>query len=119
MLQSAEDFFYLSVLILFISMAIAWISFARLTMARIEREIKRDALPRPCPWDGPGARALWYASAISLPIGRFNRTDNPLIDVSLVRRYATRRDIIRGRFLLIVGYLFVIVGITGGIMLRD
>ena len=103
----------------FFFMAIAWISFARLTMARIEREIKRDGLPRPCPWDGPGARALWYASAISLPVGRFNRADNPMIDVPLVRKYATRADVIRGRILLVTVYLGTVVTVIGGIMLGD
>jgi hypothetical protein len=117
MFETPRDWFYLSVLILFITMAIAWISFARLSMARIEREIIRDGFPRPSPWDGPGARILWYATAISLPIGRFNRADNPLIDVPLVRRYATRADIIRGRILLITGNLFAAVGVAGGLML--
>jgi hypothetical protein len=103
----------------FVFMAAAWVGFARLTMARIEREMKRDGLPRPCPWDGPGARILWYAHAISLPVGRFNRADNPLIDVPLVRKYATRADVIRGRLLLVFGYIFAIVAVVGGIMLEE
>jgi hypothetical protein len=103
--------------ILFMATAVAWISFARITMARIEREIMRDGFPRPCPWDGPGARVVWYAHAIAVPIGRFNRFDDPLIDVPLVRKYATRADIIRGRVFLAIGYLGTIVTVVGGIML--
>ncbi|MCJ8499550.1 hypothetical protein [Desulfatitalea alkaliphila] len=65
-------------------------------MARIEREIPADGLPRPAPWDGVGYRVLWYLHAIIFPVGIWNRLDDPLIDVALVRRYATRADIIRG-----------------------
>jgi len=61
-------------------------------MARIERAILADGHPRPCPWDGPGARALRYARAIAFPIGRMNPADDKLIDVPLVRRYATVGD---------------------------
>ncbi len=118
MFETAQDWFYLSVIILFFLTAVTWITFARLSMARIEREIIRDGFPRPCPWDGPGARTIWYAYAISVPIGRFNRIDDPLIDVPLVRKYATRADVIRGRIFLIIGYLGTVVVVTGGIMLE-
>lgn len=38
MVENSEDLFYLVVGIAFAVMAISWICFARLTMARIERE---------------------------------------------------------------------------------
>ncbi|MFA5530615.1 MAG: hypothetical protein WDA11_08100 [Thiohalomonadaceae bacterium] len=86
-------------------------------MARIEREMKQDGFSRPYSWDGPGA--LWYAYAISLPIGRFNRADDPLIDVPLVRKYATRIDVILGRTLLIFGYLFVLFMLVAWLLYGD
>lgn len=61
-------------------------------MARIEKTLKADGKPRPCPWDGPGARIVWYAWAIALPIGRWNPLDDPFIDVELVRQYANDFD---------------------------
>lgn len=73
-------------------MAPSWLLFGRLTMARIEKSIQADGEPRPCPWDGPGARIIWYAWAIAVPMGRFNPADDPLIDVPLVRKYSTRSD---------------------------
>lgn len=92
---------------------ISWIAFARLSMARIEREMRADGLPRPCPWDGVGGRAIWYAWAIALPIGPWNRLNDPLIDVPRVRQYASRRDVILGRWLMGSGYTFVVIGVAG------
>lgn len=74
-----------------LTMCVTWLAFGRLA-ARLERRIAADGVTRPCPWDGPGARIVWYAWAIAFPVGRFNRLDDPLIDVGLVRRYATRVD---------------------------
>ena len=62
---------------------------------------------------------MWYAYAISLPIGRFNRADDPLIDVPLVRKYATRIDVILGRTLLIFGYLFVLFMLVAWLLYGD
>src|SRR5690554_2008907 len=92
-----------------ITMFISWLIFRRLTMGRIERQIKADGLPRPCPWDGPGARIMWYAYAIALPVGRLNRVDDPFINVPLVRSYATRGDAVRGWMLIISGMLFGVI----------
>ena len=78
-------------------------------MGRIERQIKADGLPRPCPWDGPGARIVWYACAISFPVGRFNRIDDPTINVPLVRSYATPVDAVSGWVFIISGGLFLVL----------
>jgi hypothetical protein len=94
--KSAQGIFVFLSLIFIMVTSISWIVFARLTMARIEREIEAAGLPRPAQWDGLGYRVLWYLHAIIFPVGIWNRPDDPLIDVSLVRRYATRKDIIRG-----------------------
>lgn len=88
---------------------LSWLVFARLSMARIERAILADGHPRPCPWDGPGVRTLWYARAIAFPVGRRNPVDDRLIDVPLVRRYATRADRIRSWFLMVSGFVCTVV----------
>ena len=88
---------------------ISWIAFARVTMARIERQIKADGLPRPAQWDGVGYRVLWYLHAIIFPVGIWNRLDDPLIDVPLVRSYATQKDIMLGWVFCFSGWLFCLI----------
>ncbi len=90
------------------TMFISTLVFGRLSMAAIEKRIKQDGQPRPCPWDGPGARIIWYAYAIGLPISRLNRADDPMIDVGLVRKYATSADRFRAIVLLVFGNLFLL-----------
>lgn len=113
MFQNAEDWLVLIGALLFLSAAISWLIFSRFTVTRIEKAIKQDGLPRPCQWDGPGARILWYAYAISLPIGRFNQIDDPLIDVALVRRYAKPADKIWGLILIIAATTGSILATVG------
>ena len=112
--MAAETCFLFIGLTLSVATSVIWITFARLTMARIEREIAKDGLPRPSSWDGIGARTVSYAYAIALPVGRANRPDNPLIDVLLVRRYATRRDVLLGRAFLVCGNIWITIVLTGG-----
>jgi hypothetical protein len=87
-----EQWFAWTFMITALVMCFSWLIFGRLVMARIEKKITQAGEPRPCPWDGPGARIMWYAWALGFPIGRLNRLDDPLIDVALVRRYSSRRD---------------------------
>jgi len=91
-IENLSDLFLAAFGVCFIITAISWISFSRLTMARIERRLRAEGKPRLCSWDGVGARALWYAWAIALPIGIANPENDPLIDVLTVRRMATRAD---------------------------
>lgn len=98
---------------LFAAMAASWLLFARLTMARIERDLKADGYPRPAPWDGVGGRAVWYAWAIALPVGPWNLPNDPMINVKLVRRYANRSDKVRAWALFISGNLLVLAVIVG------
>ena len=65
----AEDWYYILFGLFASAMSFSWIAFARLTMARIEREMNRDGLTRPSSWDGLGLRVLWYLYAIVLPVG--------------------------------------------------
>ncbi|MEJ2682161.1 MAG: hypothetical protein P8176_11525 [Gammaproteobacteria bacterium] len=75
--------------------------------------MKADGLPRPCSWDGVGARAIWMAWVIALPIGPFNVINDPSIDVPTVRKYATSRDKIRAVALMVSGYSFLFVVLAG------
>lgn len=93
---------------------ISWIFFGR-RMARIERAIRGDGKPRPCPWDGPGARIVWYAWAIALPVGRWNPLDDPFIEVQVVRDYANDLDRIAAIMMVISTGLTVLVTILGSI----
>ena len=103
------DYFYTVFGVVAMATFSSWIVFARLTMARIEREIKTAGLPRPAQWDGVGYRVLWYLHAIIFPVGIWNRLDDPLIDVPLVRRYATKGDMIRGWIFFASNSLFLIL----------
>lgn len=94
-------------------MAPSWLLFGRLTMARIEKSIKADGKPRPCPWDGPGARIVWYAWAIAVPVGRFNPADDPLIDVPLVRKHSTRIDKVLATTMLSSTWLLILLTFLG------
>ena len=117
MFKSTQDWFYLCEIVLFILTAITWITFARLSMARIERDMKKDGIPESFVWDGIGGRIFFYSYAIAFPekvAKRFNR----LIDVSLVRRYSNNGDWLRGVMFLATTYtwiIFTFLGIVIGI----
>lgn len=94
---------------------LSWIVFGR-RMARIERAIRNDGKERPCPWDGPGARIVWYAWAIALPIGRFNPLDDPFIEVQLVRDYSNHTDRIAAIMMMISTGLAVLMTLVGSLL---
>lgn len=114
----AQTWFYTLFGIFMMATFISWLCFARLSMARIEREMKRDGLSRCSPWDGVGYRVLWYLWAIVLPVGDWNRADDPLIDVPTVRRYATRFDRILGMIFFVSGHTYIIVVVLGEVFLE-
>lgn len=116
MLSTAEGWFTLIVVIAAMTTFVSWIVFARLSMARIERAILSEGRPRPCPWDGPGARTLWYAWAIAIPVGRWNRLDDALMDVPGALRHANRADRIRAWILMVANWLLIAVCIIGWLM---
>ncbi|WP_404362306.1 hypothetical protein [Marinobacter sp.] len=115
--NSPEKWYYTLFGIFALAMSFSWIAFARLSMARIEREMNKDGLTRPSSWDGLGLRVLWYLYAIVLPVGDWNRADDPLIDVPAVRRYATRFDRILGVVFFVSGNAFVLIAAVGGWLL--
>jgi hypothetical protein len=97
---------------LFIAMAITWILFARLSMARIERQMKQDNRLIGFEWDGIGSRIFLYAFAIVFSDARAKRIDR-LINVSLVRSYSTHGDWLRGLFFLIASNVWAAVIFIG------
>ena len=118
MSKELELWFTLLFFGLFIVMAITWIAFARLSMARIERSIKGDGLPDGFQWDGVGGRIVFYALAIVLPPKMAMRI-NQLIDVELVRKYATPRDWALGFSFLISGNTWIFITIVAMIFYFD
>ena len=117
-MMSKDATFWYTVLLFssFILMGIAWITFARLTMARIERDIKKGGLSASFLWDGLGGRIVFYALAIVLSTNKAQRI-NQLIDVSLVRKYANRGDWHRGLIFLLTSnccLILIFVGVLSG-----
>ena len=113
-----EDLYYIAIGVLFLAMAGTWIAFARLTMGRIERDMRRDGHGRPAPWDGIGFRALWYASALVSRWGGKYDIDDPLIDKDSVRAYSTPADRKRAKVFLATTYSWAGVLLVGGIIFR-
>jgi len=110
---NSKEWFLLLMGFLFFVTVFSWIIYARFIMSRIEKAIQKDGFPRPCGWDGTGARTLWFAYAISLPIGNINRVDDPSINVPLVRRYSTIGDKILGWILIVSCSSFGLLCIVG------
>lgn len=95
--------------VLFVIQGLCWLVFSRLTIARIERQIRQRGESRPAAWDGLGYRALSYARAIAFPVGFWNSKTDPLIDVMKVRQFSTPFDRTLSRVFLISGYTFLVV----------
>lgn len=108
-----DGWYYWACLSTGLATCFSWILFGRISMARIERLLKDKGISRPCPWDGPGARIVWYAWAIALPVGRFNRLDDPLINVPLVKRYSNRSDRVIARLMVLSTAAFLVAGFIG------
>ena len=111
-----DNLFMASALLSFLAFAVAWITFARLTMGRIERALIQDGLPRPSPWDGVGMRAPGFAFSIACPGHGWDDPGNPLIDVALVQRYAIKADRMRAWFFIATGSLFLLHVVLGGLV---
>lgn len=112
--MSKEATFWYTILLFssFIVMAVAWITFARLSMARIEHDVKKDGHPNTFQWDGLGGRVFFYAFAIVFSVNKANRI-NRLINVSLVRSYANYGDWLRGLIFIIASNICILVTFVG------
>ncbi|MGQ9427037.1 hypothetical protein ACXYTJ_15390 [Gilvimarinus sp. F26214L] len=118
MLETGKDWFLFVALNIAMVTFVSWLAFARLTMARIDRTIVGKGLPRPCAWDGPGARVLLYAYVMILPKRMSQKIDIRLIDASLVRGLSGPADRVGGLILVIFSTLLGIICIAGGLLLE-
>ncbi len=96
-----------------VSSLIAWLLFARLSMARIEREMKEEGIALPN-WDKrAGFRLVSYLRVI-LWRPQPNKT-LPLIDVPATLRLATRRDWFRALWLETSLLGFIVCSVVSGV----
>lgn len=116
--EPMSEWFFWFFLIGMMCTFITWIAFARLSMARIEKKIKDDGAPGSFAWDGVGGRIVFYALAIVLP-EKIALRINKLIDVELVRKYATRKDWVLGICFLIAGDTWIFITIVAMIFDLD
>lgn len=116
MLETPEDWFYASFLIIFMISSVSWLGFARISMARIERRIQEDGHVRPAAWDGLGLRVLMYANAIIWPLSR--NTGNALYHhIPAIKQYATTLDRVLGTVLMVSSAVGIFLAVVGGWML--
>ena len=108
--QPMSEWFFWFFLIGFLLTAIFWIAFARFSMARIEREMKKDNLPDTFLWDGLGGRIVFYALAITLPEKTAQKI-NRLIDVTQVKSYSKKQDATLGLLFLISANTWIIISL--------
>ena len=87
----------------------SWLVFRVLTMSKIEKSIMSEGKPRPCSWDGMGARVAWYAYTVALPASFFNEIDNRQLNTADVKRYTTRADRIRAWALMVPSHAMVLL----------
>lgn len=86
-----NDFVMWGFIVLLLSSGLFLLAFAKFTMRRIEREIKRDAIDYVAPANFGDGGLVSYAFAIVLP-ERVALRMVRLLDVELIRSYATKTD---------------------------
>ncbi|WP_145986577.1 hypothetical protein [Methylocaldum marinum] len=92
--------------------------FRRWSMERIEKQIVEAGYPRPCHWDSGGIRIGFYAFAIAFRKIQRHHAYNRIIDVDLVRRFATRADRTRAWCFILIMHLLMMVLLIGGLVFR-
>ena len=92
---------------------ISYVTFGWLSVLKIEKSIMSEGKPRPCPWDGVGARVVWYAYTVALPASCFNEIDDRQLNTADVKRYTTRADRIRAWSLMIPLHGMMLLVFTG------
>lgn len=97
---------------------IAWLFFARLSMARIEKTMVAEGIEKPA-WDSAGFRVPSYAWAIMLPMGRGNPANSPIVNVPVIKRLATRRDWYLATWLNISSLGFLLFGFIVWALIKE
>ena len=88
---------------------LAWLLAAKLTMRRIEPELKKQGFS--CgSWDGPGFRVLSYATIILFQPKLLNDSNYPFVPVDATRKLPTKED----WYICVIGGEFGITTRTGG-----
>lgn len=105
-INTDQDWYFLSILILALATAISWITFAQLSMRPIEKSMKNDGVLNGFDKGGIGGRIFDYAFAIALPEKLALRL-NSLMDVKLIRAYASEADRLRGVIFLTITYSWI------------
>lgn len=83
---------------------ISWLFFLTLSIWRIEKCILETGHPRPCPWDGLGLRAMWYAWAIGLPSKSSSDFERWMLDPKDLAPYTKPFDKLLANILLVSSY---------------
>ena len=117
-LQIAKDLFFPVFGLAFFSFAISLLVFTRRTVARIERDMEKDGIPRPALWDGVGARVFWYAYSIGIDEGHWLRPRNNefsefIFESRLIVDYVIPSDRRRARIFLITTTVFMVTMLGG------
>lgn len=106
-----NDFFMWGFLVLFLSGAFFLLTFAQFTMRRIEREIKRDVIDYVAPANFGDGGLSSYAFAIVLPERAALRMVR-LLDVEVIRSYATKTDWWLGLLFLITMDAWILLSLV-------
>ena len=106
---SATQFtFVVTFLIIFFVAALTWTIYSRTTTRRIENKLKQEGYEGMLSWDGNlGIKSIVLAFALGMRIGPFTTAKTPLIDGSVVNKFAKKRDIIFSQFHIFVSFLFI------------
>ncbi|MCG8610213.1 MAG: hypothetical protein MI864_06720 [Pseudomonadales bacterium] len=89
---------------------ISWLLFARISMARIEKELNAKGI-EPSTWDGIGLRAVWYAWAILFHGTRFHQKNDILFMGGDLSKYFKTKDRILSAMLISSATLLMVSGI--------
>lgn len=105
--EPMSEWFFWFFLIGMLSTFVTWIAFARLSMSRIERAMRREGLIDTFTWDGLGGRIVFFALAIVLP-EKLARRINALIDVVAVRKCSSNIDWLLGLLFLLSADIWIL-----------
>lgn len=100
-------------LVFFVLCGTSWILFGRLTMGRIERQIRKENLKLPANWDSLGYRIFGFARAVVFDKRCLPSKDEIMVDTSAIRRFVTPRDRVFALIFMAFTYSFVAIVMVG------
>jgi hypothetical protein len=109
--EPMNDWFFWFFLVGALSTCFIWLAFARLSMARIKKQLKSEGVTGFVPWDGISGGIVFFAYAIALP-ERFALKINRLIDVELIRAHARRKDQVLASLFLLIADTWIVVSLV-------